>query len=185
MDKEKTDSMNKIISAQYFEDRITSSLDDVSRHYLRRGYGVLDETKNIVMYSIVEALFLLETGRMRLFDLQGVEVNFDKLLKESSIKEPAIWRDYIVYRDLRKRNYVVKDGFSSDLRFRVFERGEYMEKPARYLIAVVYEGRDLPVEKLIEWLEICRNNKKELILAVVDRRNEVIYYTVRMVDLVP
>ncbi|MEM1583616.1 MAG: tRNA-intron lyase [Nitrososphaerota archaeon] len=185
MDKEKKDSTNKIISARYFEDSITSTLDDVSRYYLRRGYGVLDEAKKIVEYSLVEALFLLEMGRMRLFDLKGEEVNFDRLLKESSIKEPTLWRDYIVYRDLRKRNYVVKDGFSSDLRFRVFERGEYMEKPARYLIAIVYEGRDLPVERLIEWLEICRNNKKELILAVVDRRNEVIYYTVRMVDLVP
>lgn len=178
-------SIDKIISARYLEGRIVSSLDDATRYYLKRGFGNVDEAKNMVEYSLVEVLFLLEAGKMKIADHRGEEVYFNQLLEESSLKEPTLWRDYIVYRDLRKRSYVVKDGFSSELRFRVFDKGEYMEKPAKYLVSIIYEGRDLSIQKLLEWLEICRNNKKELVLAVVDRRNEVIYYIVKMVDLVP
>ncbi len=178
-------SADKVVAATFLSGRITSSLNDVTEYYVRRGYGVKDEDKKIVEFSPVEALFLLEMGRMKLSDPDGREIYFNQLLGELSIKEPNLWRDYIVYRDLRKRHYVVKDGFSSELRFRVFERGEYMEKPAKYLVAIIYEGRNLPIRKLLEWLEICRNNKKELTLAVVDRRNEVVYYNVKMVDLTP
>jgi len=185
VDKEKVNSTDRIIQATYLNGRVTSPLSSVTEYYLRRGYGTRDEAKKIVEYSPVEALYLLETGRMKLNNIQGEEVYFNQLLEELSFKEQTLWRDYIVYRDLRRRNYVVRDGFSSELRFRVFERGEYLEKPAKYLVAIVYEGRDLPIQKLVEWLEVCRNNKKELVLAVVDRRNEVVYYTVKMVDLVP
>lgn len=179
------DSADKVVTATYHSGRITSPLNDIAEYYVRRGFGVKDGDKKLVEFSPVEALFLLEMGRMKLSDLDGREIYFNQLLGELSLKEPSLWRDYIVYRDLRKRHYVVKDGFSSELRFRVFERGEYMEKPAKYLVAIIYEGRNLSIGKLLEWLEICRNNKKELTLAVVDRRNEVVYYNVKMVDLTP
>lgn len=185
MNNEKTDSTDRIVYATYLNGRVTSPLSVVTEYYLRRGYGNKDEAKKIVEYSPIEALYLLETGRMKLNNVEGEEIHFNQLLEDLSFKEQTLWRDYIVYRDLRKRNYVVRDGFSSELRFRVFERGEYLEKPAKYLVAIVYEGRDLPIHKLVEWLETCRNNKKELALAVVDRRNEVVYYIVKMVDLVP
>lgn len=179
------ESTAKVVTAIYLDGKISSPLNDVAEYYLRRGYGVKGEDGKIVEFSPVEALFLLEIGRMKLNDLQGREIYFNHLLGDLSIKDPSLWRDYIVYRDLRKRHYVVKDGFSSELRFRVFERGEYMEKPAKYLVAIIYEGRNLSIRKLLEWLEVCRNNKKELTLAVVDRRNEVVYYNVKMVDLNP
>ena len=89
----------------------------------------------------------------------------------------------MVYRDLRKRRYVVKEGFSEELRFRVFERGEYGEKPAKYVVAIISEGKDVPVEKLRQWLSACRGMRKELVLAVIDRRNEIIYYKASLVDL--
>jgi tRNA splicing endonuclease len=36
---------------------------------------------------------------------------------------------------------------------------------------------------MMEWLSVARKLRKELVIAVVDRRNEVIYYKASIVDL--
>lgn len=185
MSAERPISNEKIIEAVYAEGEIVSKMDEVVSHYLAKGFGSEDQDRKVVRYSPVEALFLVEMKKMNLKDSEGRNLDFNQLLTKLSVLDRNIWRDYIVYRDLRKRHYVVKDGFSSELRFRVFDRGEYSEKPAKYLVAIIYEGKDMSVEKILEWLEACRNMRKELALAVVDRRNEVVYYTLKMVDLTP
>lgn len=173
----------KVIEAVYSDGEITSPLTPVSQSYLSKGYGVRDKERGLVKYSSVEALYLAETGRMIVKPSNGERLDFQELLKVLEKKNPNIWREYVVYRDLRKRRYVVKEGFSEDLRFRVFERGEYGEKSAKYIVALISEGRDVPVEKLRQWLSACRGMRKELVLAVIDRRNEIIYYKASLVDL--
>jgi len=136
-----------------------------------------------VTYSYPEALYLVENGWMRVLNSQDIELDFNMLLEELKQLDENVWRNYVIYRDLRNRKYVVKDGFSEELRFRVFERGKYGREPARYIIAPIVEGKNLPIKRLQEWLVTCRNMRKELVIAVVDRRNEVVYYKARLVDL--
>ncbi|MEM0275084.1 MAG: tRNA-intron lyase [Nitrososphaerota archaeon] len=174
---------SKMIEAEFSNGIVKTVSNDLSREYLRKGFGV--EEGEFIVYSPIEALYLVEMKKMIVRDHENKELRFNDLLTIFSKINQNIWKEYIVYRDLRKRNYVVKDGFSSELRFRIFNRGEFSEKPAKYLLAIVYEGRNAPIRKIVEWLEICKNMKKELVLAVVDRRNEVVYYTVKMVDLKP
>ena len=134
-------------------------------------------------YSYPEALYLVENGWMRVLNSQDIELDFNMLLEELKQLDENVWRDYVIYRDLRNRKYVVKDGFSEELRFRVFERGKYGREPARYIIAPIVEGKNLPIKRLQEWLVTCRKMRKELVIAVVDRRNEVVYYKARLVNL--
>jgi len=136
-----------------------------------------------VTYSYPEALYLVENGWMRVLNSQDIELDFNMLLEELKQLDENVWRDYVIYRDLRNRKYVVKNGFSEELRFRVFERGKYGKEPARYVIAPIVEGKNLPIKRLQEWLVTCRKMRKELVIAVVDRRNEVVYYKARLVDL--
>lgn len=154
---------------------------EAAAFFLEKGYGERGGD-GLIKYSPVEALYLVETGSMRVRE-GGLELSFHQLLRKLSSHIPQLWRDYVVYRDLRKRRYVVKDGFGPELRFRVFERGKYGEKAARYLVAPIQEGSNVNVGKVMEWLETCRKMRKELILAVIDRRNEVIYYHASIVDL--
>ena len=134
-------------------------------------------------YSYPEALYLVENGWMRVLNSQDIELDFNMLLEELKQLDENVWRDYVIYRDLRNRKYVVKNGFSEELRFRVFERGKYGKEPARYVIAPIVEGKNLPIKRLQEWLVTCGKMRKELVIAVVDRRNEVVYYKARLVDL--
>ncbi|HDJ67202.1 MAG TPA: tRNA-intron lyase [Nitrososphaeria archaeon] len=171
----------KIIRAILSDDGIIAKPDEICLKYLGKGYGAREDKR--VKYSPIEALYLTEIGKMEVFDGSGGKLSFQELLRKLQQGDPNIWRDYVVYRDLRKRRYVVKEGFGKELRFRVFERGKYGKEPAKYLVVPIFEGRDVSIKKLEEWMAISRKMRKELVIAVVDRRNEVIYYKASLVDL--
>ena len=172
-----------IIRARLEEDRIIARRAGRALALLSRGYGSEEGRGDYVEYSYPEALYLMENGLMSVEDQEGEELSFNRLLEILKRFDENLWRDYVVYRDLRERRYVVRDGVSRDLRFRVFERGRYGKEPARYLVAPLMEGRNIDVGKLLEWLSTARKLRKELVMAVVDRRNEVIYYKTALVDL--
>jgi tRNA-intron endonuclease len=172
-----------MLEARFRDTRIEAERSDEAVKLLSKGYGSEDQADGVVAYSYPEALYLVESGRMKVASASGEELDFNKLLAALKQLDENIWRDYVVYRDLRERKYVIKDGVNRELRFRVFERGRYGEEPARYLVAPFMEGRNIPVEKMVEWLSMARKLRKELVIAVIDRRNEVIYYKASMVDL--
>ena len=171
------------VVARFTGDRIEAEKNERSGKLLSRGYGSEDPEGRLIIYSYPEALYLVENDRMKVLADDGSELDFNQLLEALKQLDENIWRDYVVYRDLRERRYVVRDGVNQELRFRVFERGKYGKEPAKYLVAPVMEGRNILVERLLEWLSACRKMRKELVIAVVDRRNEVIYYKATLVDL--
>ncbi len=125
-----------------------------------------------------EALYLLREGMIEVQDeATGQKLDFNKLLEVFSEKDEAVWPKYLVYRDLRSRGYVVKPGFGGGLDFRVYERGAYGKQPSRFLVLTVSEGKPLPVGQLAKALETAQKAKKEVIIAVVERRGEVVYYS--------
>ena len=151
--------------------------------FLERGYGETDKTGFLVL-SPVETLYLVEVGKIRVEKEQDSgSYRFEELVNIFSRWSTTFWRDFVIYRDLRKRRYVVKDGFSDDLRFRLFERGEYGEKPAKYVVIPIQEGREVSIEHLLKLIKTCRSMNKEPIIAVVDRRNEIVYYSASQVEL--
>jgi tRNA-intron endonuclease len=89
----------------------------------------------------------------------------------------------LVYRDLRGRGYVVREGFGSGVDFRVYERGDYRKDTARYLIVNVQEGKPISVSDLTNVMTQSLSLKKELILAVMNRRGEIVYYSVSELSL--
>ena len=50
---------------------------------------------------------------------------------------------FLIYRDLRSRGYVAREGFGFGVDFRVYERGEFEQKPAKYVIFGINEGSDI------------------------------------------
>jgi len=62
--------------------------------------------------------------------------------------------------------------------FRVYERGDYGEETAKHLILSVQEGKPIHLEGLTQVLRQSQSLKKQLILAVMNRRGEIVYYSV-------
>ncbi len=147
------------------------------------GYGTpLDREEGAALQSY-EALHLLEDKRLRVVDgVAGDEIDFQGLLERLRAVDAEAWTRYLIYRDLRSRGYVVRDGFGFGFDFRMYERGDYGKNPANYVIFGVQEGKTLPLEKLGEVFRFARSMKKELVLAVVDRRGEVVYYSISQLN---
>jgi tRNA-intron endonuclease len=141
-----------------------------------RGYGTLED--EVFTLAFYEALYLADKGMLEVKDEKGSPVNFQKLLHcYEGVNENA-WVNYLVYRDLRSRGYVAREGFGAGIDFRVYERGEYGKETAPYLVLSVQEGKTLGVEELADALQRCQSQKKELILAAMNRRGEIVFYSV-------
>jgi len=89
----------------------------------------------------------------------------------------------LIFRDLRSRGYVVKDGIGLGIDFRVYERGQYHTKAAKYVVFAVSEGSPIPASRLGEILKLVHGMKRELIVAVMDRRGEIVYYALSWLNL--
>lgn len=164
------------------DNKVYGEINDNSLIYLSKGYGYKLEDNKIV-YHPCEALYLLEKGKLILYDSKGKQLNFLDALNFFKEKYDDIWISYVIFRDLRKRGYVVKEGFSPELKFRVFDRGDFEKGVAKYLIVPLSEGKNIDIATLKKFISICRGLKKEMIICVVDRRNEVVYYSANLVDL--
>ncbi|MGD6852585.1 MAG: tRNA-intron lyase [Candidatus Bathyarchaeia archaeon] len=149
-----------------------SSIDALTQ----RGYGTLED--KVFTLTFFESLYLLDKGMLEVKDKDDSAVDFQNLLHcYESVNENA-WVNYLIYRDLRSRGYVVREGFGVGIDFRIYERGAYGKDTAPYLILGTQEGKPLPIEDLAEALQKCQSQKKELILAVMNRRGEIVYYSV-------
>jgi len=145
------------------------------------GYGVAEDKK--FRLAFFEALYLLDKGVLEVEDAKGKNVDFQKLLQCYEGSDENAWVKYLAYRDLRSRGYVVREGFGLGVDFRVYERGEYSKDTAKYLILSIQEGKPISLEALKNALKQCQSLKKELILAVMNRRGEVVYYSVSQLTL--
>ncbi len=141
-----------------------------------RGYGVAED--NGLTLTFHEALYLLGNGDLEIEDEEkGEKMGFQDLLNLSRTVDEDAWVRYLIYRDLRKRGYVVREGFGLGIDFRVYERGEYGKETATYLIFGIQEGQPVSMEELIRTLNYVQSLKKKLVLAVLNRRGEVVYYS--------
>jgi tRNA-intron endonuclease len=163
---------NGVLSKEGVNISEQSSIDALSQ----RGYGTVEgETFTLTFY---EALYLSEKGMLEVKDEKGENVSFQDLLKVYEKVDENAWINYLVYRDLRSRGYVVREGFGAGIDFRIYERGGYGKDTASYLILSTQEGKPMPIEDMRSALERSQKQKKELILAVMNRRGEIVYYSV-------
>jgi tRNA-intron endonuclease len=153
------------------------SVDELSS----RGYGV-PKGKELQL-TFFEALYLLDKHLLEVKTKRGAKVEFQTLVQLYGRINENAWAGYLVYRDLRSRGYVVREGFGTKIDFRVYERGDYSKDAAKYLILSVQEGKPISIQDLTNSLTESLSLKKELILAVVNRRGEIVYYSVSELTL--
>ena len=133
-----------------------------------RGFGDLRGKKLVL--TAHEAFYLLEKGRITVEGKNKARITFEGLVKSVSAKQPALWVKYLVYRDLRDRGYIVRECPVFD--FEIHGKG-----PMRRYVYIVYEGGEADLKTLRRLLKRAFRDKKDLILAVVDRRTDIVYYS--------
>jgi len=140
------------------------------------GYGSKEE-KDLILRDY-EALYLLYGKRLEVEDKAGKKVSFEKLAELAQKKAEDSWTKFVIYRDLRSRGYIVREGFGFGTDLRVYERGDYPRKPAKYVVFALDEGIEKGMAELQKSVKEMARMGKEAIIAVIERRGEVIYYKV-------
>jgi tRNA-intron endonuclease len=137
-----------------------------------KGFGEKENTEFVL--KPYEALYLFYTKRLKLSNKPDISFNslFELLLKHNR----NIMSVFLVYRDLRSRGYVAKEGFGFGNDFRVYERGEYEKKPAKYVVFGINEGTNIKAKDFALAVSQIQKMGKEAVVAVTERRGEVIYY---------
>ena len=109
------------------------------------------------------------------------DYDFSSLLKILISKDKKILTKYLIYRDLRSKGYTVKEGFGFGADFRIYDRGEYGKKPSKYISIGINEGLNIKSKDFVDTIEQIENMGKDTVIAVIERRGEVIYYkTIKM-----
>ncbi len=139
-----------------------------------KGYGFRFK-EDLLILRPFEALYLMGQNKLVLYH-RSKQLVFNQYLKILEKTDSKIWLRYLIYKDLRDKGYVVKDGYGFDIDFKVYEAGDYGLKPAKYLVYGIAEGTPLPVTKLYNILRHSYSLRKTLIIATVDRRSEIVYY---------
>ncbi len=154
--------------------------DKSMQHVLeQKGFG--EEIKKKFYLKPFESLYLLYIDKLKL--LKGrQEIDFSSMMQECIKFDSDALTKFLIYRDLRTRGYIAKEGFGFGSDFRVYERGQFGEKAAKYVIFGLSEGRQQKMGLLQKHIEQISTMGKEPVLAVIERRGEVIYYKISKIQ---
>lgn len=142
-----------------------------------KGYG--EKINDMYILESYEALFLLYCKRLVLKKHKTI-LDFSNFLQTLLKIDLFIFTKFLIFRDLRTRGYIAKEGFGFGNDFRVYERGDYSRKAAKYVIFGINEGISIKAKILFQNIRSIEKMGKEAIIAVIERRGEIIYYKVNL-----
>ncbi len=173
---------NEKLNGYMFENTVFADKNDISNElYNKSRYGEPSTNKKY-NYALVEALYLLEKEKLELKDKRGKAIDFDSFVKKAKKIEPNFWIRFCVYRDLRKRGYIVKTALKFGADFRVYDRGiKPGEDHAKWVVYPVHEGNLLTWREFSAKNRVAHSTKKKLLIGIVDEESDCTFYEIKWV----
>jgi tRNA-intron endonuclease, archaea type len=168
-----------LVKGDLVSDQTAISDKEMINELQLKGYGEIEKEK--LFLKSFESLYLLYANKLILHKGKK-QINFDDLMNICQKNDSETLTKFLIYRDLKTRGYVVKDGFGFGSDFRVYERGQFGEKGAKFLIFGLNEGQQEKMGTLQKKIEQITQMGKEPIIAVIERRGEVIYYKINRMN---
>lgn len=162
----------------YFLDRIVvaDNKGQAQELYDKSRFGELNEKK--IQYSLVEALYLIEKGKLAIKEDNKV-IKQDDLIKKAQKLEKDFWVKYIVFRDMRNRGYIVKTALKFGADFRVYDRGiKPGEDHAKWVLYPVSETKSFTWYNFSAMNRVAHSTRKNLLVGIVDSENDITYYVI-------
>lgn len=167
------------ITAKFIDEKTIVINPKMQSVLSERGFG--ESEKDTLILNSFETLYLLYNNKLELKKINK-NIVFDELIQKYIQKNDDILTQFLLYRDLRTKGYVVKDGFGFGSDFRVYEKGTYGNKDAKFLIFAFNEGTQQKIGKLYKNIHEITQMGKEPIIAVIERRGEIIYYKINKMN---
>ena len=167
------------ITAKFIDEKTIVINPKMQNILNERGFG--ESEKDTLILNSFETLYLLYNNKLELKKINK-NIVFDELIQKYIQKNDDILTRFLLYRDLRTKGYVVKDGFGFGSDFRVYEKGTYGNKDAKFLIFAFNEGTQQKIGNLYKNIHEITQMGKEPIIAVIERRGEIIYYKINKMN---
>ena len=180
---EKQESKPKtIVKAIFARERIiTEATNEARELYNQSRYGTLLE-EGKVQLSLLEALYLIEKGKLDVLDGRNKPISFENFLKKAKKVEPNFWIRYCVFKDIRNRGYIIKTALKFGADFRIYDRGiKPGEDHAKWIVYPVHEGETLTWYEFAAKNRVAHSTKKRLLIGIVDDEGDVTYYEIKWV----
>ena len=170
-----SDNMEPTVMGKLVKNHVIVESTETQKDLELKGLGEFNKTSFFL--KPFESLYLLYTGKL---DLQknSKNIEFDDFLQSCIKEDPDALTKFLIFRDLRTRGYVVKEGFGFGSDFRVYERGNFGTKSAKYLVFALNEGTQEKIGQIQKNIFEITQMGKEPIIAVIERRGEIIYYKI-------
>lgn len=168
------------IQASFENTTVLTEVSDAAKQLAEKAsYGVLLEDGRVQL-SLFETLYLAEQKKLEVLDRRNKPITLFALQKRLARLEKDFSVRYAVFKDLRKRGYVVKTALKFGADFRVYARGT---KPgvehAQWIAYAVRERDSLTWHEFSAKNRVAHSTKKHLLIAVVDDEGDVSYWEVR------
>lgn len=166
------------IKANLISEKVTSNTAEAQNLFATSRFG--EKLGEKILYSLSEALFLVQDKKMDIIDYRDNKLAQKEILKKFSRIDKNFKTKYLAFKDLRKNGYIVKTALKFGAEFRVYEKGSKMgQSHSKWLCFPVSENKQLTWQEFAAKNRIAHSTKKNLLIAVVDDEGEVSYFEVK------
>ncbi len=171
--KKKTSKAFKVFIA---DERVITKDKKAIDLYGKSRFGQVIRDK--VYYSLVEAAYLFEKGKINIYD-ERKKLGFDNFIAKARKLEPNFWTRFCVFRDIRDRGYIVKTALKFGADFRIYDRGiKPGEAHAKWILFPVYESSIMTWHEFAAKNRVAHSTRKNLLIGIVDEEGDVTYYEI-------
>jgi tRNA-intron endonuclease, archaea type len=172
-----------MITLQLNQNKITSNSKEAFSLFEKSLFGEKHSEK--IEYSIFEAYYLIESKKAELVQKNKTlsnnetEKKFSKIDKKFNIKYP-------VFKDLRKKGYLVKSALKFGAEFRVYGKDfkkNTQRTHAKWLVFTDSENNKISWNEFSAKNRVAHSTRKKLLLAILDNEGKIIYYEIVWVKI--
>lgn len=181
----------KTLEGELVENRVILWNSDGFILYDDSGFGkpLPEETPDRLELELIESAYLLEKGKIKVFSKESGKkknINFNDLVRIAEKNVNQFHPQFIVYRDLREKGYLVKTGYKFGAHFRVYERGVKLKRGpkaphehTKFVVHAVPEESAFSLPEMSRAVRLAHNIRATFVWAVVDRESDVTYYELK------
>jgi len=170
------------VKATFMSEKVFSNSKEAFDLFESQRFG--EKTAEKVYYILQEALYLVETKKMEIFDAKDKKIPEKELLKKFEKIDKKFKTKYFVFRDMRQKGFIVKTALKFGAEYRVYEKGKSIgEDHSKWLLFPVSSTQHMTWQDFSAKNRIAHSTNKKLLIAVVDEENAVSYYEVNWLKL--
>lgn len=168
----------KIINATLLSEKITSNTVEAQNLFATSRFG--EKLGEKILYSLHEALYLVQDKKMEISDYKDKPLTQKEILKKFERIDKKFKTKYLVFKDLRKKGYIVKSALKFGAEFRVYDKGtKVSQEHSKWICFPVSENQQMTWQEFSAKNRVAHSTKKNLLIAVVDEEGEISYYEVK------